>query len=172
MPRQERHDGQPGRAPEARRPAPESHATSAAPPAEVWSEPAPQVTAPIDQSEPYIAPVTIHVEPESASIHAEPPPAVLHVEPTPKVEPSLAESVAPVERPAPLPRNAPEIPKVSLELPPESGLILVETSHAAPSSADETEAPRPRRVRPPRVEIADEPLQIVETTHKDSTPPA
>jgi len=27
-------------------------------------------------------------------------------------------------------------------------------------------------VRPPRVAIAEEPLQIVETTHKDSTPPA
>jgi len=27
-------------------------------------------------------------------------------------------------------------------------------------------------VRPPRVQVADEPLQMVETTHKDSTPPA
>ena len=74
-----------------------------------------------------------------------------------------------VDVPAP-PRNAPEIPRVALELPPESGLILVETTHAAPA-AEETESARPRRVRPPRAAGVDEPLQMVETTHKDSTPP-
>jgi hypothetical protein len=36
---------------------------------------------------------------------------------------------------------------------------------------DEADGPRPRRKRPPRVEIADEPLQLVET-HKEPTPPA
>lgn len=75
-----------------------------------------------------------------------------------------------VEAPA-LPRNAPEIPRVALELPPDSGLILVETTHAAPTVGEDIESPRPHRVRPPRVAIADEPLQMVETTHKDSTPP-
>jgi hypothetical protein len=69
-----------------------------------------------------------------------------------------------------LPRNAPEIPRVALELPPESGLILVETTHAAPMVGEETESARPHRVRPPRAAIADEPLQMIETTHKDSTP--
>jgi hypothetical protein len=68
-------------------------------------------------------------------------------------------------------RNAPEIPRVSLELPPDSGLVLVETSHAAPKAIEEEVQPRPHRVRPPRVQVADEPLKMVETTHKDSTPP-
>ena len=68
--------------------------------------------------------------------------------------------------------NAPEIPRVSLELPPDSGLVLVETSHAAPKPIEEEAQPHPHRARPPRVQVADEPLQMVETTHKDSTPPA
>jgi hypothetical protein len=90
-----------------------------------------------------------------------------------RVEPQgLRSTPAPtaVEAPA-LPLDAPELPRVALELPPDSGLILVETTHAAPTVGDETESPRPHRVRPPRVAIADEPLQMVETTHKDSTPP-
>jgi len=33
------------------------------------------------------------------------------------------------------------------------------------------ENPRPKRARPPRVEISNEPLEMVET-HKDATPPA
>ena len=69
-----------------------------------------------------------------------------------------------------LPRNAPEIPRVSLELPPESGLVLVETSHAASAAESEPEAARPRRVRPPKVAAAEEPLQMVETQNKE--PPA
>jgi hypothetical protein len=69
--------------------------------------------------------------------------------------------------------HAPELPKISLELPPDSDLVLVETVHerAAPPMPEEAEALRPRRVRPPRVEVADGPLQLVETTHKESTPP-
>ena len=57
-----------------------------------------------------------------------------------------------------------ELPPIALALPPDSGLILVETSHPAPASTNlEPEAPRPKRVRPPRVEVANEPLEIVET---------
>ena len=67
-----------------------------------------------------------------------------------------------------LPHNAPELPRVALELPPDSGLVLVETSHAAPvDDATAPEAKRPRRVRPPKAAVADEPLQMVETTHKE-----
>jgi hypothetical protein len=103
------------------------------------------------------------------------PAAVL--EPTPdseivRVEPQAvwpASVPTAVDVPAPA-RSAPEIPRVALELPPDSGLILVETTHAAPA-AEETESARPRRVRPPRAASADEPLQMVETTHKESTPP-
>jgi hypothetical protein len=100
---------------------------------------------------------------------------------------ALTESVAPApsteisEAPAPnvqtpevlepiIPRNAPEIPRVSLELPPDSGLVLVETSHAAAEPVEEEKKQSPRRVRPPRAQVTDEPLQMVETTHKDSTP--
>jgi hypothetical protein len=63
---------------------------------------------------------------------------------------------------------------MSLELPPDSGLVLVETSRerVTPEAVeDEPQAPRPHRVRPPRAVIADEPLQMVET-HKDQLPPA
>jgi hypothetical protein len=130
----------------------------------------PEAGLPMGIPEPPMALVSIHAQPESTFTHVEPPPAALHAEPAPKLEPRLAEPAAPAERAESLPRNAPEIPKVSLELPPDSGLVLVETSHAAPPSTDETEAPRPHRVRAPRVKIAEEPLQLVETQHKE--PPA
>jgi len=72
-----------------------------------------------------------------------------------------------------LPSNAPDIPRVSLELPPESDLVLVETSHErVVTEAEEPEMPRRGRVRAPRVEVLDEPLEMVETTRKDSIPPA
>jgi ribonuclease E len=96
--------------------------------------------------------------PTSAAV--EPMPAPVAVE--------RVERVAPVRvAPAPMP----VIPPVSLSLPPESGLELVETRHSAPAPVDEmSEVPRPKRVRPPRVEVASEPLEIIET-RKDSTPP-
>jgi hypothetical protein len=69
-------------------------------------------------------------------------------------------------------RPIPELPPVALTLPAESGLELVETKFK-PSPAAEPEVPAgPRRVRPPKVTVADEPLQMVETTHKDAPPPA
>ena len=57
----------------------------------------------------------------------------------------------------------------TLELPEDSGLVLVETRFASPA-IDEPETPpaRPRRTRPPRPVIADEPLQIVETRKQES----
>ncbi len=71
-----------------------------------------------------------------------------------------------IARPAPVP-----VPPIALTLPPDSGLELVETRFA-PTPVDELpEAPRPKRVRPPRVEIASEPLEIVETV-KGVSPPA
>ena len=64
------------------------------------------------------------------------------------------------------------LPPVSMTLPPESGLELVETRSKGASMPEPEIAPPPgpRRVRPPRVIIADEPLQIVET-HKEGQPP-
>ena len=49
-----------------------------------------------------------------------------------------------------------------------AGLELIETRHAAPSfESQESEMPRPKRVRPPRAVVQEEPLQMVETAHKD-----
>jgi ribonuclease E len=69
------------------------------------------------------------------------------------------------------PRNLPDIPPVSLALPPDSELELVETrEHVASPMADEpAELPRQKRVRRPRVEVPNEPLELVET-HKDTNP--
>jgi len=73
----------------------------------------------------------------------------------------------------PEPVHAPAVPTISFALPADSGLVLVETSHrnAAPVVED-AEAPRPKRVRPARVETASEPLEIVETRNKESQPPS
>jgi len=86
------------------------------------------------------------------SMHAEPAASEVHVEAVPRAAP------APVARPV-----VPDVPPIALTLPPDSGLILVETSHPAPVISMESEAPRPKRVRPPRVEIPSEPLEIIET---------
>ncbi len=90
--------------------------------------------------------------------------------------PQVATAPTPIKAPMPVMepvRHAPELPKNSLELPPDSDLVLVETVHqrAAAPMPEEPEAMWPRRVRPPRVDVADGPLQLVETTHKESTPP-
>jgi hypothetical protein len=91
---------------------------------------------------------------------AEAPPTL----PSPPDQPTL-----PIEQ-ARTPRNLPEIPPVTNALPPDSSLVLVETRDGAPPISDEAanETPRPKRARPPRVEIASEPLEMVET-HKDAT---
>ena len=120
----------------------------------------------VDQSPPAVS----HKVELDADVGSRP---VEHV-PAPSVAPQPSAVAALVHEP-PMPRNAPELPRISLDLPPESGLVLVETSHdrAPVATAEaEAEAARPKRVRPARVEKQDEPLQMVETTHKDSTPPA
>jgi hypothetical protein len=109
------------------------------------------------------------------------------VEPTRAFAPVEVERVvAPVPAPAaaepqPIPQPMPAAPPprpvellpVSMSLPANSGLELVETRSKAvllPEPEPATPA-GPRRVRPPRVVIPDEPLQIVET-HKEGQPPA
>jgi hypothetical protein len=84
---------------------------------------------------------------------------------------AFVESLTPSEPSRP--RNLPDIPPVSLALPPDSELELVETREhvAAPVTDEPAELPRQKRVRRPRVEIANEPLELVET-HKDANPPA
>jgi ribonuclease E len=122
-----------------------------------------QVAAPAPDDRPHETPVA---SAPAAVLETAPDSEIVRVEPQ-GVRPAPVPTTVQVPE---LPRNAPEIPRVALELPPESGLILVETTHAAPTIGEETEPARPRRVRPPRVASADEPLQMVETTHKDSTP--
>jgi hypothetical protein len=92
----------------------------------------------------------------------------IYQEPTPI---AFVASVMQAEQ-AVVPRNAPAIPPVSRELPPDSGLELVETkAHPAAEAveAEVAEAPRPKRVRPPRPEMPSEPLELVET-QKDGPP--
>jgi len=120
--------------------------------------------APVSHDAPAPAP---HEAP-APSTATEPRTAPLEVA-RPAAEPA-SEHVAP-KHAAPV-RPIPELPPVALTLPAESGLELVETRFK-PSPAAEPEVPTgPRRVRPPKVAIADEPLQMVETTHKDAPPPA
>ena len=78
----------------------------------------------------------------------------------------------PPPRPAATPRPIPELPPVSLTLPPDSGLELVETKFkAAPMAEPEQPAAAgPRRVRPPKVAVVEEPLQIVETQRTQLPP--
>jgi hypothetical protein len=81
-------------------------------------------------------------------------------------------SVSPPAAAAPPPRPIEPLPPVAMTLPPDSGLEMVETrSKGAPTPEPEVAPPAgPRRVRPPRVVVAEEPLQIIET-RKDSSPP-
>src|SRR5439155_12426156 len=78
--------------------------------------------------------------PSTAGTHREPSfaPAYQHVETHPRNDAAAAIEAKPAEAPvaydraeAIMPRNAPEIPKVALELPPDSGLVLIETSRHA-----------------------------------------
>jgi len=77
-------------------------------------------------------------------------------------EPSVASAIE-EERP----RQDPQ-PPIGMALPPESDLVLVETRFAGPSPEDAaSELPRPRRARPPRITVPEEPLQIVDTRKHD-----
>ncbi|MBA3505920.1 MAG: ribonuclease E/G, partial [Betaproteobacteria bacterium] len=68
-------------------------------------------------------------------------------------------------------RPLPEMPPVSLSLPPDSGLVLIETARAAAETPHDLapEPAGPKRVRPPRLELTAEPLEIVET-RKEGAP--
>jgi nicotinate-nucleotide--dimethylbenzimidazole phosphoribosyltransferase len=105
--------------------------------------------------------------PEESIAESTPAPAPIEPEQAPTAAPAPALSAA---------RHANAPPKISLELPADSALVMVETSHqkAQTPMSDEPkapEAPRPRRVRPPRIEVTEGPLQLVETAPKEPTPP-
>jgi hypothetical protein len=91
--------------------------------------------------------------------------------PIPLQEPAVA-SMPAATPPEPRPRNQPELPHVSLSLPSDSGLEMIETRARSAEPVAEIDTPRPKRTRPPRVVVADEPLQMVETRHDEGgTPP-
>ena len=82
----------------------------------------------------------------------------------PHVEDVPAESIPIAVKPAETFQPPPQtLPAIAATLPPDSGLELVETRFNAPAVDEGPEAPRPKRVRPPRAEVASEPLEIVET---------
>ena len=143
---------------------PEAHV----PMAEAAHAAQPDIAPPMPAVEPPRAIVPVEVERAVAPVEVEraiapvPAPAAAKPEPTPPPRPS-----------APPPRPVEALPPVSMTLPAGSSLELVETrSKAMPMPEPEPAPPAgPRRVRPPRVVIPDEPLQIVET-HKEGQPPA
>lgn len=102
-------------------------------------------------------------------------PLPLAPQPAPAVpEPAAAAPLEPVAPPPAPAAPAPmlELPQITRTPPPDSGLELVETRHHAPAPvAEEPEPARPKRVRPPRAQVVEEPLQIVET-RKEPSPPA
>ncbi len=129
------------------------------------------------------APMPARVAHPAPAAEAAVPAAPVEVAPAPTPAPMVREAAAeaPVAAPAPVappkrerasaPTAVPEVPPVTLALPPDSGLVLVETSRRAPPAvAPEPEQSGPRRTRRPRVQVADEPLQIVET--RKESPPA
>ena len=82
------------------------------------------------------------------------------------MEPAIANAqpvaIAADSHPAPVP--------VSMSLPPDSNLVMVETRFAPVVETEEPVAPRARRPRPARAVIADEPLQMVETRKEQAAP--
>ena len=69
------------------------------------------------------------------------------------------------------PPPLPDLPPITRTPPAGSGLELVETRHAPAPAIEDAQPARPKRVRPARPQVAEEPLQIVET-RKEQTPPA
>ena len=133
--------------------------------------------APLDAPQPVPALHSPEIAPAALDPHA--PAATTH---SPEIAPAAlsATTASGTERPqaqqhesrAPLAEERVEAahdaqPAITLALPPDSDLVMVETRFAAPAPDEEPEAPRPRRARPPRVAIADEPLQLVETRKQD-----
>jgi hypothetical protein len=138
------HDSRPDSSPEVR------------PPSSSQSSPASHAV-PVDVA-------AIPVQVVATSLH-EMPPSLPAVSPAPVAHRPAPDVSASTPSPAPL---------IDLALPSDSSLELVETRHRAVDvPASEPEAPRPRRVRPPRPSIAEEPLQMVETRHDEAgKPPA
>ncbi|MDR0770250.1 MAG: Rne/Rng family ribonuclease [Burkholderiales bacterium] len=87
---------------------------------------------------------------------------------TPAKEIVAAKIEAPV---APIAPVTPQVPPPAPSFVPDlvgAGLELVETRHSAPApEPQDAETSRPKRARPPRATVQEEPLQMVETAPKD-----
>ena len=104
---------------------------------------------------------------ESAPPHVPPVSEAPHPALTSKATPPETPANAPAREREPLPVKEAAAP-ASLALPPDSGLVLVETRFPAPPPEEQqAEVQRPRRARPARVSLPDERLQIVETRKHD-----
>ncbi len=145
-------------------------------PPSVWTPVVPD--EPVTSKAPEPAAALVSAEPASSSPQSTQPYKPEHSDVPPSVEPVAANGGDVVIKPRaePVrPRAMPELPKVSLALPPDSDLVLIETARervVISESSEPAEPSRPRRVRPARAEAREEPLQLVETVHKDPTPPA
>jgi hypothetical protein len=88
-------------------------------------------------------------------------PALRSEAPVQPAQPQEQQRPAEAARPA---RPVVDVPPITSTLPPDSGLEIVETRFKpTPEPEPEPVPAGPRRVRPPRVEVTEEPLQIVET---------
>jgi hypothetical protein len=87
----------------------------------------------------------------------------------PSAAPAPQSEAAPAE--AAIFHPGPDLEPVTLRLPPDSELVLVETTHRAEPQPQDEPMPEPRRARRPRAVSTEEPLQMVET-RKDAPPAA
>ncbi|MDP1732751.1 MAG: ribonuclease E/G, partial [Sulfuritalea sp.] len=119
---------------------------------EVVVQAAPVVTTAVTVAEPVPLPVAV------------PTPVVAAEEPAPRIVAAPPQAVAPVADPIivpPAPKPAPVDLSGSLQ---QAGLVMIETSHAAPSPADTFAPAQPLGRKPkPAAVIVNEPLQMVET---------
>ena len=135
--------------------------------------------APAQRAESTAAPPSAIPSLEKPSTHSDTPEMPVHVAASGSVDPT---ETGQVESPPPsrVPKQAEidvspatteavaeEAVPMSLALPPDSDLVLVETRFTPPPVEEDAAAARPRRTRPPRVTIADEPLQLIETHKQD-----
>ncbi|GMU70566.1 MAG: hypothetical protein AMXMBFR42_00330 [Burkholderiales bacterium] len=127
---------------------------------------APDAPAPVAIAAPTVATAPVVLPPRDDAMHR-----VVEADPEASA-PDDARPPAADREPPRIERVAPIEPAVPYRLPADSGLEMVEThrTSAASPMADEIETPRPRRVRPPRVAVTEEPLEFVET--RKDTPPA
>ncbi|MCC7040403.1 MAG: Rne/Rng family ribonuclease [Burkholderiales bacterium] len=152
------------RPPRERRPATAEPAADAVSPASGSGTATPDDATGAHAVAPAAPPVTVdaverETEPAAPALAPADPAAPAPTAPVPAAA-AVAPDIAP---------PAVAIPPIAATLPADSGLVLVETTHVAPPVSEEVEAPRQRRTRPPRVTVADEPLEIVETRKE---PPA